>query len=73
MKTFLILILLTASFSSSVRDLDLRRWNISELEKQFIYTSTVKIDILKGLSAYDLEQAQQNSGRLFIRDKIIYE
>ena len=74
MKKNLVLILFILTFESLgiSRDINFRRLNENILQAQFEYNSTTKIEILKSLSAYDYQQAKENSGRLFIRDKIIF-
>lgn len=73
----LILVFLSKSSVSAseerLRDLDLRRMNMVVLSENHIENSTVKIEMLKSLSAYDLMQIKLHAGRLFIRDKIIME
>jgi len=41
------------------------------LMEMHIENTTTKLEMLKSLSAYDYQQAKENAGRLFIRDKII--
>ena len=53
------------------RDLALRRMNEDILMEMHIENTTTKLEMLKSLSAYDYQQAKENAGRLFIRDKII--
>ena len=70
MKNFILIFLLVLAFDVS-RDLSLRRINEEILSQMHQENITTKLEMLKSLSAYDLMQAQQNAGRLFIRDKII--
>ncbi|OGG00297.1 hypothetical protein A3D78_04205 [Candidatus Gottesmanbacteria bacterium RIFCSPHIGHO2_02_FULL_39_14] len=72
MKKIIFIFLLVLSFDIS-RDLNARRMNDEILWQMHIENTTINLEVLKSLSAYDLLQAQQNSGRLFIRDKIILE
>ena len=72
MKKIIFIFLLVLSFDFS-RDLNARRMNDEILWQMHIENTTINLEVLKSLSAYDLLQAQQNSGRLFIRDKIILE
>ncbi|OGG02075.1 hypothetical protein A2W14_04110 [Candidatus Gottesmanbacteria bacterium RBG_16_37_8] len=72
MKKFILIILLVLTIDVS-RDLNSRRFNEEILSQKHQENITTKLEMLKSLSAYDYSQAQQNSGRLFIRDKIILE
>ena len=75
MKKFIYLFLFITIIDAggNLREIGFGRINDQAMIANFSQNESAQIEMLKGLSAYDLMEARLNAGRQFIRDKIILQ